>query len=255
MPVAAAIIGSSLVGAGSSYLAGKAQEKGAQKSRAYLSGQYDELTEGIDESLAPYSKLGEGATMSLGQWYNLSTFENRGNEGFNNAAMDAFRDTPGYKFTRDEILNASTNENSSGIGVRSGRHNEVLGERAGQLADTMWRSSWLDPMLKMAGMGQHSAHMGVQSKVNAAGHFAPAIAGTHANEGAARASGIMGVGNAIQSGLSGYAGNQQFQQALTSGYAPQGYSPTTNAQTFNNVPPAPSAYGAQQPVPMMGGLY
>jgi hypothetical protein len=197
----AAIIGSAVIGAGSSILGGNKAAK-AQKQAAALQAKQFEETKAL---LSPYTSTGESA---LGK-YNTAVGLNGREE--QQKFYDEFEHDPGWEAANQAGLDSVDDRyrlsGSSGGNMRAalyehGQRNLLAAyntrlQQLGGLVDT-GRSA----ASALAGYGQQSAQ---------------AQGGLLANAGQSQANGIIGAGNAISGGLSNLGQYNMWQQGMGSG--------------------------------------
>jgi hypothetical protein len=183
--IAAAIVGSAVVGAvGSSVAAGKAA-KGAEKG-ADASLQMYETTRG---DLMPYNLGGQEAFMA----------GNRLIMGSPQQQMAMLEGLPGYQFARTQGLKSVQNSAAArGLGV-SGAALKGAANYATGLADSTFGAQF-NRLMQSATIGENAA-----AQTGAAGTAAgQQISTALTNAGAAQAAGISGAANSVGQGLLGY---------------------------------------------------
>jgi hypothetical protein len=198
-----ASVGNALVGA---YSANKAA--GAQSDAAkYAADLQREQFERQVELQAPFRDAGVRALPELEAASRYTPF-----------GMDQFQADPGYAFRLSEGQKALERQAAARGGLISGsalkaaqRFGQEMGSQEYNNAFNRYqteRGARLNPLQSLAGVGQTSVNqLGAagQNYANNAGNLATDAAG-------ARASGYMGVANAIGGGLNQYANYQQDQQ-------------------------------------------
>lgn len=210
MPIAAAIGGGAIVGAGASVVSANKQSgairDSSEASIAEQKRQFDTMLDltaprrdAENEALNSLrAALGIDGTPDYSQFYN----------------------TPGYQFTRDEALQATERQASATGGLRSGNTLTALQDRAGGLASQNYLSSYLNPLMGLA-TGNANANAG-QGAVNLGVNVGNTLTNAGANRASAIGAGYQGVNNSIQGGLSNYlfatmVGNQQSPNTLYNG--------------------------------------
>jgi hypothetical protein len=228
----AAIIGSSLLGARSSRSAANAQASAADRAAELQQQQFERQV----ELQAPFREAGLRALNKL-----------EGAADYTPFGMQQFQADPGYGFRMSEGMKALERSAAARGGLMSGgtgkalqRFGQEMGSQEYQNAFNRYqaeRSARLNPLQSLAGVGQTSTNaLGVAGQNYATG------AGEALGAGAqARASGYMGMANAVSGGLGQYMNYQQsqaqnslLQQALdrNRGYG-MGY---TSEEGFANTP-------------------
>lgn len=209
--MAAASIGSSLIGSSAAKKAANAQVAASDKAQ-------DTLLEVFNKQAAlqePFRQGGLSAQNRLLDLLGLST--NTGAEGFGSLnrdfSMADFEADPGYGFRFDEGMKALNNSMAArGLGI-SGR-NIKGAQRFGQdLASQEYQNAFnryqvnrankLNPLQSLMGSGQSAAN----TLTGAAGNYGAGVADLQTQAGNARASGYVGSANAWNSGLSGIVNN------------------------------------------------
>ncbi len=185
MPVGATI-GAAVIGGGASiYGANKAasvQQKAAKQAAALQ---------------APFTKIGTGAMTTLGELYGIGP-DGQPTQAFNQQALDAFKNSPDYKFAFQGGVDALEFSNAAKGQLNSGNNLHDLVDY-GQGMATQSFGNYANRLMQMAGMGQNAA----SNQGNMIG-----------NAGQAQASGIVGATNAISGGLSGTANNLMLYNLL-----------------------------------------
>lgn len=222
---AAAIIGGSLIGAGASIKAASAQKKAAKKARAAQATQYAEQQK-LQE---PFRQAGLSAKDELLTLLGIGGDKTAARYG--SAAkpfgMAQFQADPGYAFRRIEGIKALERSAAARGGLLSGSMLKGI-ERFGQdLASQEYgnafnryqieRAARLNPLQSMMGAGQSAVNI----MTNAAGQFGQQSAQNAYNAGQARASGYIGIGNALTGAISqglNYNAQQPLLNAMTNYY-------------------------------------
>lgn len=187
--VAIAIGGSSLVGAGASYLASNKQAESARQGLEFQQGVYG----GQQRDLAPYKQAGAGALGQLSDLYNL------GGQGGGGMNFDVFRNSPDYKFAFDEGTRARENSAAAKGGLLSGNFARDI-TQYGQGAASQYLVNYVNRLMGISNLGGEAALGGGRL----AGQMGGQIAGAYGNLGQAQASGIVGGANAINSAAQNY---------------------------------------------------
>ena len=201
--MAAAMVGSSLIGASAADSAADVQAGASDRAARLQKEQFDRQTE-LQE---PFRLAGVRALPELEA---ASRYKNFG--------MDQFTADPGYSFRLAEGQKALDRQAAARGGLISGaalkgaqRFGQEMGSQEYTNAFNRYqteRQARLNPLQSLAGMAQTS--------VNQLGQAGQAYA-TGAGEaigaaGQARASGYMGTANAVSQGLTGYLNYSQGQQ-------------------------------------------
>lgn len=188
--VATAIVGSALIGAYSADKAADKSKAGYDAASLEQSRQYDQTR----EDFAPWREAGQNA---LGRLTNASTGD-----------LSEFQASPGYEFVRSEGQRDIGNSFAARGGAASGNALRALAQYNQGLASNEF-GNWWNRQAGLAGVGQAAT----QSTANAGANAAANIGNNLIGAGNARASGVMGVNNAIQNGLGNalylYGRNQQ----------------------------------------------
>ena len=214
--VAAAIIGSAVIGGGASLVAGGAQADAATRS-AELQAQA--TRESVAEQrrqfnlarldLAPYRETGTNALALYAGLYGITRGEGEAGilsteemQGF----RDRFTETPGYQFRFDEGIRALDRSASATGRLRGGGYTREL-TRYGQGIAAGEFGTYADRLAGIAGMGQGATTTTGTLGVQTAGNISNALmAGAQGQgnalmaAGTARASGYAGAANAVSGG-------------------------------------------------------
>ena len=198
--VAAAVVGSSLIGANA---AGKAAGVQADAANRAADLQYRQYQEDVQRQ-KPFYDVGVNALPELVQ---ASKYKNFG--------MDQFQQDPGYAFRLKEGQQALDRQAAARGGLISGgalkaaqRYGQEMGSQEYTNAFNRYqaeRQARLGPLQAMTGMGQTTAQQIGAAGQNMAGNVGEAYQGG-AN---ARASGYVGGANALTSGLGTYLNYRQ----------------------------------------------
>lgn len=205
MGIEAAIIGSTLVGAYAANKAASAQESAAQKGARSQERMFNKQVE-LQE---PFRQAGVNALPELIAASKYTPF-----------GMEQFQADPGYAFRMREGLKALDRSAAARGGLLSGNQLRGVTEFGQDLASQEYtnafnryqaeRAARLNPLQSLAGMGQTTA----ANVANQAGVYGQNMAANAAQIGNARASGYMGVTNALTGGLGQYLNYTQNQNLL-----------------------------------------
>jgi hypothetical protein len=201
--MAAAVVGSALVGANASSRAAKTQAQAAREAGDVQR----EIFERQVELGRPYREAGETA---LNKLIPLAT-------EYTPFGMQQFQQDPGYGFRLSEGQKALERSAAARGGLMGGatgkaltRFGQEMGSQEYQNAFNRYqaeRQARLNPLQSLAGVGQTAANtLGAQ-----AGQFGSNLAETIGAGAQARASGYMGAANAITGGVGQYMNYQQNQ--------------------------------------------
>lgn len=222
--MAAAVVGSALIGSRSSSRAASAQVDAARESGDVQR----EIFERQVELSAPYRAAGEQA---LNKLVPLAT-------EYTPFGMAQFQADPGYGFRLSEgqkalerSAAARGNLLSGGTGKALTRYGQEMGSQEYMNAFNRYqaeRQARLNPLQSLAGVGQTST----QQLAGQAGQLGANLAESIGAAGQARASGYMGTANAITGGLNqylNYSQNQAQNQLLQQAIAGRRYDPSNFA--------------------------
>lgn len=217
---AAAIVGSSLIGADA---AGNAASTQADASAAAAAA-HERMFNKQVELQAPWRQAGETALNALTPLaLNYKKF-----------GMDQFNADPGYAFRLSEGQKALDRSAAARGGLISGsalkaatRYGQDMGSQEYTNAFNRYqteRAAQLQPLQSLAGVGQTSAN----TLSNAAGNLGTQLGQDYMGAANARASGYVGQANAMSQGLGTYLNYNQNQNmmnmlAQNRGGTPQGY--------------------------------
>lgn len=220
--VAAAVVGSAVVGAYASNKASKAQAKSTQQaSDTQLQAQREtnemqwDMYEQNRKDQEPWRKAGETA---LGQ---LSTGLKAGGEFNRNFQVSDFQKDPGYAFRQSEGLKAIDNSAAARGSSLSGATLKALTKYGQDFASNEFNNAYnrwnndtsnrFNRIAGVAGVGQQAVNQvgayGQQTASNIAqGNMNTAnnVASNTIQAGNARASGYVGTANAINGGINNY---------------------------------------------------
>lgn len=202
--MAAAVVGSSLIGANASSKAAKAQAGAADRAAELQREQFERQV----ELQAPFREAGVRALPELEAASRYTPF-----------GMEQFQQDPGYAFRMSEGMKGLERTAAARGGLISGgalkaaqRFGQEMGSQEYMNAFNRYqteRNARLNPLQSLAGVGQTSTNV-----LGAAGQSYATGAGEAIGQGAqARASGYMGQANALSGALGQYMNyNQQQQQ-------------------------------------------
>jgi hypothetical protein len=202
---AAAIVGGAVIGAGASRQASKAQERAAAQSTEAQERMFNRQVE-LQE---PFRQAGVNALPELVEASRYTPF-----------GMEQFQQDPGYAFRMREGLKALDRTAAARGGLLSGaqlrgvtRFGQELGSQEFTNAFNRYqaeRAARLNPLQTIAGMGQSTA----ATIAGQAGQLGQNIGANLIGAGNARASGYMGMANAVTGGLGQYLNYTQGQDML-----------------------------------------
>jgi hypothetical protein len=230
--MAAAMVGSSLIGGRAASKAASAQAQAASEAGDVQR----EIFERQVELSKPYREAGE---LALNKLIPLAT-------EYTPFGMEQFQADPGYGFRLSEGQKALERSAaargsllSGGTGKALTRYGQEMGSQEYQNAFNRYqaeRQARLNPLQSLAGIGQTSS----QQLAGQAGQYGSNMAEAIGAAGQARASGYMGTASALGGGLNQYlnysqnqAQNQLLQQALAQRGGGFGY---TAEPGFSNTP-------------------
>jgi hypothetical protein len=207
---AAAIVGSTLIGANASKNAAQTQADAANRAADLQNAQYQQTR----QDLAPWRTAGETA---LNKLVPLAT-------DYTPFGMDQFKADPGYAFRLQEGLKQLGHAAGSRGGLISGQTLKATQDYAQNSASNEYtnafnryqaeRQARLAPLQSLAGVGQTTA-----TQLGQAGAANANAVGNYLTGGAAaNAAGMVGGANAVASGLGtylGYTGNNNLVNALS----------------------------------------
>lgn len=183
---AAAIIGSSVIGAGASLISGNKAAK-AQKDAAAQQLAYQRERDAQDRAdLAPWRQAGTSALARLTGEYGLN----------GGAATSGFQADPGYKFRMAEGQKAIERSAAARGLLGSGATLKAANNYAQDTASAEYGNYW-NRLAGLAGVGQQATNTGI-----AAGQQSTAnVMNAYQNMGNARASSYASTGSSINSGI------------------------------------------------------
>lgn len=220
--VATAIGGSAILGAASSRSAAKTQAAAADRAAELQQQQFDRQV----ELQTPFREAGVRALPELEAASRYTPF-----------GMEQFQADPGYAFRLSEGQKALDRQAAARGGLISGgalkaaqRYGQEMGSQEYTNAFNRYqteRNARLNPLQSLVGVGQTTTN-----QLGAAGQNYANAAGEAIGAGAqARASGYMGVANAVAGGLGQYMnyGQQQQQNSLLQSAINRGSGSPSNA--------------------------
>lgn len=193
--VAAAVIGSSLIGASAARSTGNSQAAASREAAALQNAQFEQTR----QDQMPWMEAGKGALNKLIPMSDYTKF-----------GMDQFQADPGYAFRLSEGQKALDRQAAARGGLISGgalkaatRFGQDMGSQEYQNAFNRYqteRASALAPLQSLAGIGQTTAaNLGASGAANA-----NAVGNYLTSGAAANAAGNVGAANAITGGLGSY---------------------------------------------------
>lgn len=203
-----ALIGGTVLSAGTSLLGGLAQKSAADKATQV---QKDALA-ATRADLAPYNATGKSAMTTLGSFYGLDP-TGGGNNGqmVSDAALEAFKRSPDYQFALAEGIKArDQGAAAKGLLLSGGAQKELAQFSSGLASQNL--GNYLNRLYQIAGLGENAA----AQTGNAAVSSAKGMAATELGSGEALASGLIGAGNAVNKGVSSYVDNLSSAAKLAS---------------------------------------
>ena len=218
--IAAATIGSGILGGIASGKASRAQQQAQREANAAQERMFNRQVE-LQE---PFRQVGVNALPELVEASRYTPFN-----------MDQFQQDPGYAFRMREGLKALDRSAAARGGLLSGNQLRGVTQFGQDLASQEYtnafnryqaeRQARLNPLQSLAGVGQTATN----TLSNEAGQYGQAMANNAAAMGNIRASGYMNQANALTGGLGQYLNYQQNKQMMdkffpqqTSGAAPLG---------------------------------
>ena len=203
--IAAATIGSGVLGAFSSSQASRAQERASREAIAAQERMFNRQVE-LQE---PFRQVGVNALPELVEASRYTPFN-----------MDQFQQDPGYAFRMREGLKALDRSAAARGGLLSGNQLRGVTQFGQDLASQEYtnafnryqaeRQARLNPLQSLAGVGQTATN----TLSNEAGQYGQAMANNAAAMGNIRASGYMNQANALTGGLGQYLNYQQNKQMM-----------------------------------------
>ena len=213
MPVAAAVVGAGIIGAGASIYsankAAKAQTNAANAANAVQLQMFNKQTE-LQE---PFRQGGLTAQQQIMQLLGIGGDKNAAGYGSlgKSFSMEDFQADPGYAFRQAEAQKALERSASARGMLLSGstlkgieRYSQDLASQEYQNAFNRYqieRAAKLNPLQSLMGSGQSAANTMTSSAAN----YGNASANNIMNAGQARASGYVATGNAISNAVNNMA--------------------------------------------------
>lgn len=237
--VAAATIGSALIGSRASSRAADTQAASADRSAEAQERMFERQVE-LSE---PWRQAGETA---LNKLVPLAT-------EYTPFGMEQFQADPGYAFRMSEGMKGLERSAAARGGLLSGstlkgiqRFGQDLGSQEYMNAFNRYqaeRQARLQPLQSLAGVGQTTAQQLGQAGMQTAQN----IGQTQMAGAAARASGYVGGANALNQGLSTYLNYSQGQNMLNALQSRPGFNFTPGAGGYNYLYSNPASVGPFQP--------
>ena len=213
MPVAAAIAGAAIVGAGASVYASSKAAKAQKQAAQTAATQQERMFQKQVELQEPFRQGGMTAQNQIMQLLGIGGDPNAA--GYGSAAQpfgtQQFEQDPGYAFRQAEGMKALERSAAARGNLLSGSTLKGI-QRFGQdLASQEYgnafnryqveRAARLNPLQSLMGSGQSAAN----TLTGAAGQLGQGLAQSEYNAGAARASGYVGSANALNQALGSVA--------------------------------------------------
>jgi hypothetical protein len=203
--VAAAIAGSAVIGGYASSRAAKTQAQAADRATEAQERMFNRQVE-LQE---PFRQAGVNALPELIEASRYTPF-----------SMEQFQQDPGYAFRMREGLKALDRSAAARGGLLSGNQLRGVTQFGQDLASQEYtnafnryqaeRAARLNPLQSLTGMGQSTA----ANVAGQAGQLGQSMASNIIGAGNARASGYMGMANALTGGLGQYLNYSQGQDML-----------------------------------------
>lgn len=186
MPVAAAIGGAAVVGAGASvYSANKAasaQTKAANQSAQIQKDQYAQTR----SDLAPYRDSGAAANTQYSNLLGLN------GEGARNNAFSMYQTDPGYQWQRQQAIDATQSSAAARGSLFSGAALKAISDRTQNIANLDY-GNYLSRLSGLQAVGANAAAQTGQFGANAAN----GVSNAYTNAGNARAGAYTAMGQGI----------------------------------------------------------
>lgn len=218
--IAAATIGSALIGSSASRSASKAQQQAAetasQASRETTQASIEAQERMFNRQVAlqePFRETGLAAQNRLADLLGISGRTDQPGYGYGTQpfTMAQYQADPGYGFRLKRGLDAMERTAAARGGLLSGNQLRGAMEFGQDLASQEYgnafnrfqteRSNILNPLQSLGGVGQTATN----TLVNAAGNLGAGMAGAYGNLGSALSANAIGAGNARASGYMGTA--------------------------------------------------
>lgn len=224
--VAAAIAGSAVIGGYASSRAAKTQAQAADRATEAQERMFNRQVE-LQE---PFRQAGVNALPELIEASRYTPF-----------SMEQFQQDPGYAFRMREGLKALDRSAAARGGLLSGNQLRGVTQFGQDLASQEYtnafnryqaeRAARLNPLQSLTGMGQSTA----ANVAGQAGQLGQSMAGNIIGAGNARASGYMGMANALTGGLGQYLNYSQGQDMLAAYKARNTFGDATANPTFTGM--------------------
>ena len=179
--VATAIVGSAIIG-------GVASSRAASKQAEGTGAAISEQRRQFDLNRADLAPFRESGVNALGRLNRLAEGDTSG-----------FFTSPGFEFRREEGLRGLENRFSASGGALSGNALRRLTEFNSGLASQEF-GNFFERNARLAGLGGAATNQGIASGTAISGNISNALIG----QGNARASGVLGINEALQGGLSNF---------------------------------------------------
>ena len=223
---AAAIAGGAVIGGIASGKAAREQSKATDRATAAQERMFNRQVE-LQE---PFRQVGVNALPELVEASRYTPF-----------SMDQFQQDPGYAFRMREGLKALDRSAAARGGLLSGNQLRGVTQFGQELGSQEYgnafnryqaeRAARLNPLQSLAGMGQSNA----ATMAGQAGQLGQSMAGNIIGAGNARASGYMGMANALTGGLGQYLNYSQGQDMLAAYKARNTFGDATANPTFTGM--------------------
>ena len=224
--VAAAIAGSSIIGGYASSRAAKTQAQAADRATEAQERMFNRQVE-LQE---PFRQAGVNALPELIEASRYTPF-----------SMEQFQQDPGYAFRMREGLKALDRSAAARGGLLSGNQLRGVTQFGQELGSQEYtnafnryqaeRAARLNPLQSLTGMGQSTA----ANVAGQAGQLGQSMAGNIIGAGNARASGYMGMANALTGGLGQYLNYSQGQDMLAAYKARNTFGDAAANPTFTGM--------------------
>lgn len=224
--VAAAIAGSAVIGGYASSRAAKTQAQAADRATEAQERMFNRQVE-LQE---PFRQAGVNALPELIEASRYTPF-----------SMEQFQQDPGYAFRLREGLKALDRSAAARGGLLSGNQLRGVTQFGQDLASQEYtnafnryqaeRAARLNPLQSLTGMGQSTA----ANVAGQAGQLGQSMASNIIGAGNARASGYMGMANALTGGLGQYLNYSQGQDMLAAYKARNTFGDATANPTFTGM--------------------
>lgn len=263
MPVAAAIVGSAVLGAGTSIVMGNKAAKAQKKAAASAQASQERMFNKQVELQEPFRQAGMTAQQQIMQLLGIGGDKTAADYGSlaKSFGTEQFQADPGYAFRQAEGQKALERSAAARGGLLSGSALKGI-ERFGQdLASQEYtnafnryqteRAARLNPLQSLMGSGQSAAN----TLTSAASNYGQQSAQNAYNAGAARASGYTNAANAINSAtgtIANYYTQAPLYNAMTSYYS--GGAGTGTGAAASDAASGGIGYGSNYFSPSPNGL-